>query len=244
MMDLERITHPLRLASGSHQPGSGKGCAMNVISYINGDTVITDYPECSARPLARMVQGLNDRLAGFEGFLSPENSVIVLGLGWKTVGTAGTPREVVWRWLADILVDPEMGVVKYARLDGAVAIRRVAELCVREAGGDSVPKSEWAEAKKAAAAAAAGRRGAESPQWVEVKAKLLKTLGPDVMASWIDQVEFLGIKDGVVGLAGPSAFVRDQVTQQYGPKILDAWQSVEPDALRVAVGILKMEPVA
>ena len=31
-MDLYRITHPLRLARGSHQPGSGKGCAMNVIA--------------------------------------------------------------------------------------------------------------------------------------------------------------------------------------------------------------------
>jgi len=30
-MDFDRITHPLRLASGSHQPGSGKGCA-NVIA--------------------------------------------------------------------------------------------------------------------------------------------------------------------------------------------------------------------
>ena len=35
-MDLYRITHPLRLAKGSHQPGSGKGRAMNVISSING----------------------------------------------------------------------------------------------------------------------------------------------------------------------------------------------------------------
>jgi hypothetical protein len=33
-MDLDRITHPLRLAKGSQQPGSAKGCAMNVISYI------------------------------------------------------------------------------------------------------------------------------------------------------------------------------------------------------------------
>ena len=31
-MDFDRITHPLRLASGSHQPGSGKGCAMNVMA--------------------------------------------------------------------------------------------------------------------------------------------------------------------------------------------------------------------
>ena len=35
-MDLERITNPLRLAKGSHQPGSGKGCATNVISNTNG----------------------------------------------------------------------------------------------------------------------------------------------------------------------------------------------------------------
>jgi Protein of unknown function (DUF732) len=31
-MDFDRITHPLRLARGSHQPGSAKGCAMNVIA--------------------------------------------------------------------------------------------------------------------------------------------------------------------------------------------------------------------
>ncbi|EUA42531.1 gp57 domain protein [Mycobacterium xenopi 4042] len=47
-MDLDRITHPLRLAKGSHRPGSGKGCAMNVISYVNGETEITDFPTCSA----------------------------------------------------------------------------------------------------------------------------------------------------------------------------------------------------
>ena len=59
-MDLDRITHPLRLARGSHQPGSGKGCAMNAISYINGDEHITDFPTCSARPLAIVVQSCND----------------------------------------------------------------------------------------------------------------------------------------------------------------------------------------
>ena len=96
-IDLDRITHPLRLAKGSHEPGSGKGCAMNVISYINGDTMITDYPECSARPLARLVQGVNDMLAGTDGYLSPENSVLVLDLGWATVGTAGVSE---WKTIA------------------------------------------------------------------------------------------------------------------------------------------------
>jgi hypothetical protein len=63
-MDLDRITHPLRLARGSHQPGSANGCAMNAISYINGDDQITDFPATSARPLASFVQLCNDLLAG------------------------------------------------------------------------------------------------------------------------------------------------------------------------------------
>lgn len=38
----QKITEPLRLAVGSHSAGSGKGCAMNVISWENGDSTITD----------------------------------------------------------------------------------------------------------------------------------------------------------------------------------------------------------
>ena len=97
-IDTDRITHPLCLARGSHRPGSGKGCAMNVISYVNGDTNITDYPKCSARLLARMVQLVNDNLAAEDGFLSPENSLLVLDLAWKTVGTADVSNQVVLQW--------------------------------------------------------------------------------------------------------------------------------------------------
>lgn len=34
------ILKPLQLAAGSHEEGSGMGCAMNVISWENGDTKI------------------------------------------------------------------------------------------------------------------------------------------------------------------------------------------------------------
>lgn len=101
---------PLRLAKGSHEPGSGKGCAMNVVSYTNGDTTITDYPECSARPLAVMVQVVNDALAGTDGFLSPENSVIALDLGWRTVGTANKDydmQSIWWRQLTGTDTNPD-----------------------------------------------------------------------------------------------------------------------------------------
>ena len=105
-MDLDRIVHPLRLARGSHQPGSGKGCAMNAISYIEGDEQITDFPATSARPLASFVQLCNDLLAGPDGYLSPEDSLTVLDLGWLTVGTAEVADTVIHTWVTKLLVSP------------------------------------------------------------------------------------------------------------------------------------------
>src|SRR5437763_9557942 len=97
-MDIDRISNPLRLARGSHQPGSGEGCAMNVISYINGDEHITDFPATSARPLASFVQLCNDQLAGPEGYLSPQDALLMLDLGWLTVGTADVNDTVIRTW--------------------------------------------------------------------------------------------------------------------------------------------------
>jgi hypothetical protein len=61
---------------------------MNVISWENGDTEITDYPDCSDRVLAEMVQHVNDLLADpITDLLSAEDSMTVLDLGHATVGT-------------------------------------------------------------------------------------------------------------------------------------------------------------
>src|SRR5204862_4624605 len=116
VMDLGRITHPLRLAKGSHEPGTGRGCAMNVISYINGDAQVTDFPTCSAVPLSLLVQASNDLLADADGYLSPANSVLALKLAWQTVGTAGVPDTVVHAWIAELLTNPTWGVLRYASL--------------------------------------------------------------------------------------------------------------------------------
>ena len=153
-MDLDRITNPLRLARGSHQPGSGKGCAMNVISYTNGDEVITDFPSCSARPLAVVVQACNDLLAGPSGYLSPENSVLAIELAWQTVGTAGVADAVVHAWLAELLTNPVWGIVQYARITEVKAILDIAELHRRAARGDMPAIAAWDAADRAARAAA------------------------------------------------------------------------------------------
>jgi len=110
-MDLDRITSPMRLARGSHLPGSGKGCAMNVISYINGDEHITDFPATSARPLASFVQLCNDLLAESDGYLSPENSLLVLDLGWLTVGTGTTAQSENTRLTAGSAIKKKLDTV-------------------------------------------------------------------------------------------------------------------------------------
>jgi hypothetical protein len=160
-MDVDRITNPLRLARGSHQPGSGKGCAMNVISYINGDEQITDFPATSARPLASFVQLCNDLLAGPDGYLSPENSLLVLDLGWLTVGTADVADTVMHIWVTKLLISPPWGVVRYAADAAADAITDIAELHRRLVPGDMPPIAEWDSAARAARSVCETSEGAE-----------------------------------------------------------------------------------
>jgi hypothetical protein len=160
-MDLERITHPLRLARGSHQPGSGKGCAMNAISYINGDAQITDFPATSARPLASFVQLCNDLLAGPDGYLSPENSLLVLDLGWLTVGTADVADTVIHTWVTKLLISPPWGVLRYAENAAAKAISDIAELHRRLVPGDMPSIAAWDSAARAARAVSETSAGAE-----------------------------------------------------------------------------------
>ena len=162
-MDLDRITHPLRLARGSHQPGSDKGCAMNAISFINGDEFITDFPTCSARPLAILIQACNDLLAAPGGYLSPEHSVLALELAWQTVGTAGVADTVVHAWLAELLTNPVWGVAQYAKLTAVKAILDIAELHRQAARGDLPHIAAWGAADRAARAAAGAVNPTSNP---------------------------------------------------------------------------------
>lgn len=42
-VDLDRITHPLRLAKDSYRPNLGEASAMNAIAYICGEPQLTDF---------------------------------------------------------------------------------------------------------------------------------------------------------------------------------------------------------
>jgi hypothetical protein len=97
------LEHPLRLAVGSHEAGSGKGCAMNVVSWESGDTMITDLPACADPMLARIVQRVNDTICRHRDsdLLCPACSMKVLDLAHRIVGSGTHPlidleRHRVW----------------------------------------------------------------------------------------------------------------------------------------------------
>jgi hypothetical protein len=125
---------------------------MNAISYINGDAQITDFPATSARPLASFVQLCNDLLAGPDGYLSPEDSFVVLDLGWLTVGTADVADTVIHTWVTKLLISPPWGVVRYAENAAAEAISDIAELHRRLGPGDMPSIAAWDRAARAARA--------------------------------------------------------------------------------------------
>src|ERR1700760_649329 len=81
-MNLDRIAHPLRLAKGSHQPGSGKGCAMKVISYITGHRGARRVGIVGMSVLAAMALGADPVAnANPTDFIGAVQSAGVTGLG-------------------------------------------------------------------------------------------------------------------------------------------------------------------
>lgn len=106
-----RITNPLTIVGGQGKPLHGTGCAMQVVSYTNGDAVITDYPTCSHAALSKPVQTVNDKL-GIRGdlrviqgryykALRPADAMTAVELGFATVGTADDGDDVLEAWLED-----------------------------------------------------------------------------------------------------------------------------------------------
>jgi hypothetical protein len=134
---------------------------MNAISYINGDDHVTDFPATSARPLASFVQLCNDLLAEPDGYLLPTNAVVVLDLGWLTVGTADVADSVIHTWVTKLLISPPWGVVRYAGSAAAEAISDIAELHRTFVPGDAPPIAAWDAAARAARAASVAAEGAE-----------------------------------------------------------------------------------
>jgi hypothetical protein len=93
-MDLYRITHPLRLAKGSHQPGSGKGCATNVISNINGHRGARRVGIAGMAVLAGMALGADPiASANPTDFFAAVQAAGIIGVGPATLANG---KNVCW----------------------------------------------------------------------------------------------------------------------------------------------------
>ena len=149
------ISEPLRLAVGSHEAGSGKGCAMNVISWESGDSTISDMPACADPLLARIVQSVNDTHCTHtqDGLLCPPCSIEVLALAHRTVGTA-LDMEPAAR--AKVYVEIALGEAESVlHLTSSEAPRRTCALVRRWLEGEDVSPQQIRDSRRECASASA-----------------------------------------------------------------------------------------
>jgi hypothetical protein len=96
-MDLYRITHPLRLAKGSHQPGSGNGCATNVISTTNGHGGTRRVGIAGLAVLAAMALGAKHVAnANSTDFFAAVQAAGIVGVGPATLANGNNVCWEIW----------------------------------------------------------------------------------------------------------------------------------------------------
>jgi hypothetical protein len=215
---------------------------MNVISYINGDAKITDFPECSARPLAVLVQACNDLLAGADGYLPPENSVLALELAWQTTGTADVSDAAIHAWLAELLTNRNWGIVQYARISAIKAIVDIAELHL-QAAYDVIPTiAAWDAADQAARTAARGMNPATNPASsyairaaLEATALVEHPLPPRIL----DAVTAVALRAHTMAHSG----ARTSHTVEFARQAIRSWRDLAGLDNRVSTGQLSKSDI-
>lgn len=86
------IIKPIKLALGDSPDTAetGQGCFMNIVAFLNGDPVITDYSPCVCRSLRSIFTSTNDFLA-----LSSETDLL-LPFVERALGSATTDTDVIY----------------------------------------------------------------------------------------------------------------------------------------------------
>ena len=143
----------LRVSAGAGDGSTGL-CGMQVISWENGDTTITDFPDCVDPMLARVVQRLNDTICTHsgDGLLCPDCSVVVLEVAHSVVGTAGVASHADY---VAIAVRLARGVAHLNSDPRVMAAIEAAEMWLAHPSADAAYAANAANAAAGAAYAAA-----------------------------------------------------------------------------------------
>lgn len=70
-------------------------------------------------------------------------------------------------------------------------------------------------------------------EWGQLKQEILKTVGKNNFANWIDPLEFSGVEEGVAMFTVPTSFLGSYVSQNFGDLILFQVNTVAPAVRRL-----------
>lgn len=90
MRSITEIISPVKLLSGTHSDAAetGRGCFMNVIAYLNGESQITDRSECVCVTIRPIAIWLND-------FLRDQDRYKLLPYLERAIGSATEDLDVI-----------------------------------------------------------------------------------------------------------------------------------------------------
>lgn len=96
--------HPFQLAAGANMgPDDQFGCVMNVVSWMNGDTRITDRPSCTNRVLSSLCITFNDE--AIQEFGIPGRRIGGVG-EFQVIANVATPDQAMrMTHLASLVMD-------------------------------------------------------------------------------------------------------------------------------------------
>jgi hypothetical protein len=136
---------------GERMKGCAVGCTLHSSNHAAYETELG---------IPRVLARIEDRL--FEGLWSTGNRETAKEwpLRFLSAARTGADLSMVWpRFAHWLLIDPDCGVLRYAKRENSIAsIKAVAELYARWIGGNKPSAEEWNAAAAADAAAADGRQ--------------------------------------------------------------------------------------
>ena len=137
---------PIKLLSGAHSDTAqtGKGCFMNVIAYLNGESQITDQSPCVCVTIRPIAIFLND-------FANDEHRQRLLPFVLRAMGTATNNKEVIQTRIK--------AVVEFAEFNARLASK------FSQSVAQYTAKSEAKSAEYAAKSAEYAEYAAESAQY-------------------------------------------------------------------------------